>query len=63
MGIIEWYTGLSGWARFIVSLVFFAIGSAELVLAGYFRPWVWGLAIVFLMFCIPSKKNKWADWM
>lgn len=62
MFIIEWYLGLPGWARFLVSLVFFSIGAAEFWLAGRFRPWVWGLAIVFLMFCIPGNKNKWSSW-
>jgi hypothetical protein len=62
MWIIDWYTGLNGWARFLLSLVFFVAGDLELWLAGRFRPWVWGLGVVFLMFCIPEKKNKWGNW-
>lgn len=64
MWIIEWYMDLPPLLRFLLALGFLVWGGVELFVFGVFRPWSWGLGVVFLVFALPrsGERNKWGDW-
>ena len=55
--MIEWWSGLSPWWRYGVSVMFLLI-STVLFLAGIFWPYGWVVGIILLLLAGPSDSEK-----